>query len=541
MSDGYLTTTGTVTVNVIGSSPPVANAGPDQTKGRGQVVTLDGSGSSDPDNDPITYAWTQVDGLGTPLDSGDPLFVTLSGATTSHPTFTTPTVASTQVLHFQLVVSDNHSLVSPADTVDITVVPNQAPTANAGANQTNKATNATVTLSGSGTDPDVGDTTFTYAWTQVDPTTNVPLTLGDPNLVTLSSATAQSPTFVAPHFAASNTIKFQLVVTDPGGLPSNPAFTTVQINANRGPTVGTVTITPASGSRPVGATGNAHASRPRPTTPTATRRPGFTYQWIQTASSTATTPCAPSCPVANVTLTPSNGGRTATFTTPAFLTSGASLFFRMNVGDGFGATAQSANQTYAITNSLPTAQFAVRGTGTAATNSTTNDSTANRLYIGQSVTLDGTMNPAGNAPDHRPGRRHDVHLRVAPRHDVHREHALLVELHLRRLDRDVVAGAAGGDDPDRDRHDLHAPDRDRRGRRCIGQCPVHDQQAHEHRAGGHRERRTDVRHRGHAGSGDQRHRDRRGHEPRADAHLLVDAGRRRRAPRCPAPTRSTSR
>ncbi len=273
VSDGYLTTTGTVTVNVIGSSPPVANAGPDQTKGRGQAVTLDGSGSSDPDNDPITYAWTQVDGLGAPLDSGDPLFVTLSGATTSHPTFTTPTVASTQVLHFSLVVSDNHSLVSPADTVDITVVPNQAPTANAGANQTNKATNATVTLSGSGTDPDVGDTTFTYAWTQVDPTTNVPLTLGDPNLVSLSSATAQSPTFVAPHFAASTTLKFQLVVTDPGGLPSNPAFTTVQINANRAPTRGLRDDHPGLGLPPGRLDGQRSPSRPRRTTPTATRRP----------------------------------------------------------------------------------------------------------------------------------------------------------------------------------------------------------------------------------------------------------------------------
>ena len=62
VSDGFDTTNGNVTVTVVGSGTPLANAGPDQTPGRGKLVTLDGSGSTDPDNDPITYAWTQVDG-----------------------------------------------------------------------------------------------------------------------------------------------------------------------------------------------------------------------------------------------------------------------------------------------------------------------------------------------------------------------------------------------------------------------------------------------------------------------------------------------
>jgi LmbE family N-acetylglucosaminyl deacetylase len=89
---------------------PTADAGTAQTVSEQSLVTLDGSGSSDPDGDTLTYAWTQTAGP----------TVTLSDAGAAQPTFTAPTAPAE--LTFELVVSDG-SLSSSPDSVTISVTP----------------------------------------------------------------------------------------------------------------------------------------------------------------------------------------------------------------------------------------------------------------------------------------------------------------------------------------------------------------------------------------------------------------------------------
>ena len=90
--------------------PPTANAGPSQSVAAASLVTLDGTGSSDPDGTIVSYAWIQTVGT----------TVTLSNAGTATPVVGAPSSLNAETLTFQLTVTDDGGATA-TDTVDVAV------------------------------------------------------------------------------------------------------------------------------------------------------------------------------------------------------------------------------------------------------------------------------------------------------------------------------------------------------------------------------------------------------------------------------------
>ncbi|MEW6214430.1 MAG: PKD domain-containing protein, partial [Nitrospirota bacterium] len=144
----------TITIDLM---PPVANAGPDQNVITGELVTLNGSESYDPEGAMITFLWSFLE-----VPSGSNITDTsLSDVTSVKPTFT-PDVDGRYSL--KLIVNDGELDSTPDEVVIIATTPNVAPNANAGPDQ-NVFTGTLVQLDGSGSnDPDKGPQVLSYLW-----------------------------------------------------------------------------------------------------------------------------------------------------------------------------------------------------------------------------------------------------------------------------------------------------------------------------------------------------------------------------------------
>ena len=188
----------------VANRAPVANAGPDQTVPLGALVTLNGTGSSDIDGNPLTYQWSFTS---RPAASS----ATLSNPTTAQPTFTADKAGNYVV---QLIVNDG-TVNSAADTVTISTA-NTAPVANAGPNQT-VPVGATVTLDGSGS-TDADGNPLTYQWSFASRPAG--------STASLSGTTTLHPTFIVDR---SGTFSVQLIVND-GKVSSAPALVTITTN-----------------------------------------------------------------------------------------------------------------------------------------------------------------------------------------------------------------------------------------------------------------------------------------------------------------------
>jgi len=196
----------TVTASAANSAP-VANAGLPQNVALSTTVTLDGTGSSDANNDFITYKWTMIT---KPAGS----IAMLASATSAKPTFRAD-VSGTYVA--TLIVNDGKlDSVAAATTVTVSSA-NSDPIANAGANQ-NVVLASTVTLDGTNS-TDANRDPLSYRWVMMSkPSTSSAV---------LANATSAKPTFLAD---VLGTYVITLIVND-GKVDSTTVATTVTVSS----------------------------------------------------------------------------------------------------------------------------------------------------------------------------------------------------------------------------------------------------------------------------------------------------------------------
>ncbi len=190
-----------VTVNAAANQAPTANAGSDQDVQVGERVTLNGSASSDPDGDTLSYSWRQTAGIQ----------VNLQGAQTASPYFD---AVSEGTREFELVVSDGKVQSTPDRVVIRVMALNNAPVADAG-DDILVYVGELVTLSAAAS-YDVDGDTLTYAWTQ-----------SSGARVDLAGANTVSPSFTP---TTSGVLTFTVRVSD--GKAVSEASVTVTVDAH---------------------------------------------------------------------------------------------------------------------------------------------------------------------------------------------------------------------------------------------------------------------------------------------------------------------
>ena len=183
---------------------PVAKTGPIQNVSIDTVVTLDGSTSSDPNKDLITYKWEFTS---KPAGSG----ASLVSDTSAKPTFKAD-IAGTYVI--KLVVSDGKLSSAAATATVVASLNNSAPVAKAGAAQSVSVL-ADVTLDGTAS-LDADGNLLTYRWAIVSKP--------EGSEAVLKFSTTPIPKFTADKIGI---YVVGLVVND-GRFDSEPSVVTVQ-------------------------------------------------------------------------------------------------------------------------------------------------------------------------------------------------------------------------------------------------------------------------------------------------------------------------
>ena len=201
------TSTDTISIDAIGNSKPVADAGEDIEAVRGKQVVLDGTDSYDPDptGKIISYIWETSSGSGNDDDDYyDDIY--LQGTNRPIVKFAVPFVQEDTTFEFTLNVIDDEGAEDDS-SMKVEVKGNSKPVADAGSNK-KAVIREQVTLDGAGSnDPDPTGEIVSYNWEQTD---------GNPP-VNLNDADKATPWFTVPNLEEDTTFEFTLTVTDNEG------------------------------------------------------------------------------------------------------------------------------------------------------------------------------------------------------------------------------------------------------------------------------------------------------------------------------------
>jgi OmpA family/PKD domain len=172
----------------VGNTPPVADAGPNQIGVAAGTITLNGSGSYDPDGGTLTYSWQQISGPSVAISNSNAAVATFPA---------TPN----QTYYFRLTVKDSAGLQASATT-----------TVTTGAGVGVQITSFTA----SPTNIDAGQTA-TLSWT-VAGATSVSISPGIGSVNTQTGSTQVSP---------QQTTTYTLTANGPGGSVNATAIVSV--------------------------------------------------------------------------------------------------------------------------------------------------------------------------------------------------------------------------------------------------------------------------------------------------------------------------
>jgi uncharacterized cupredoxin-like copper-binding protein len=194
----------------VGSSPPIANAGPQQTGVAAGTVTLNGSASYDPLGETLTYHWTQLSGPS----------VTISNADQAVATFT---AVAGQTYTFALKVTNTDGLSATATTSVSSATAAQVQISQFTANPTTVQSGQSSTLTwvvqnatSVTIQPNVGSVNANSGSTSVSPTATTTYTL---TATGASGTVNQSVTIVVGSSTPAQIVRFEAspLTIAPGG------------------------------------------------------------------------------------------------------------------------------------------------------------------------------------------------------------------------------------------------------------------------------------------------------------------------------------